>query len=481
MKWMSGRGILLAVVVVCTVTACGGSKKNTVTPTKIETTTPIRGKVIDGYVRGATVWLDVNGNKQLDAGEPQTQSKAGGDYLLELTKEQLQCASYVTVYVDVPVGAIDEDSGPVTQAYQMSRPPHLLPLSKDDVLNISPLTSVLNDLVLKKLESSGQPGSGCAALLANEQVRQMVKQELQQLISDFVSKHNIAADKIFADFIQNNDKASYLLAQSIVKGLKASYQYRDVLKAKYPNATYIRTLYFQGRSMDVSSGNAWYRDVAVWLPAGFVFEQYKVSDDLSKELRLIYQRESQKKAWGEGSYEFSHDKYSYGGDGSLYQCSSSESVRLSRDGVSYVLSNSAATASVKDPAQCARADFSSTDQRYYYFYTAQGRVSYDTRMSLRPSNSEFSYFKDWFNLEYKAASLDVNALVKHLAAAGYQFDQPVLLDVDSWYKRRTDDSTSNRVITFKDHTGAWVRETTQSNQTVVKECSRDGLVWSACQ
>ena len=95
----------------------------------------IKGKVIDGYVSGAKVWLDINGNNQLDNDEPSTISKSTGDYLLELSETQKDCIAYSTLYVDVPVGAVDEDSGVITQAYQMSFPPRLKTYSNDELLN----------------------------------------------------------------------------------------------------------------------------------------------------------------------------------------------------------------------------------------------------------------------------------------------------------------------------------------------------------
>jgi hypothetical protein len=42
----------------------------------------LTGKVIDGYLAGATVFVDVNGNDRLDAGEPSTTTDATGGFLL---------------------------------------------------------------------------------------------------------------------------------------------------------------------------------------------------------------------------------------------------------------------------------------------------------------------------------------------------------------------------------------------------------------
>ena len=137
----------LVVSLVCGVAACGGgsSKDNSgsvVVPEPVATSL-LNGKVIDGYVSGATVWLDINGNGVLNEDEPSTVSTQAGDYALELTAAQRECVPYAALYVDVPVGAVDEDSGEVTEAYQMARPAQFQPLDEAALLHISPLTSVL--------------------------------------------------------------------------------------------------------------------------------------------------------------------------------------------------------------------------------------------------------------------------------------------------------------------------------------------------
>ena len=140
------RCLSLSVILIIT-TACGGggdaSTKKVVepipVPTPIPDPTPVpepeptppvthvfSGKVIDGYVSGASVWLDLNGGKQHNNDEPITVSGDAGDYTLELSDDEKECLTYATLYVDIPVGAIDEDLGEVTQAYQMSKPPTIL-------------------------------------------------------------------------------------------------------------------------------------------------------------------------------------------------------------------------------------------------------------------------------------------------------------------------------------------------------------------
>jgi hypothetical protein len=97
-----------ALAMAALVTACGGGGSNTgVTPSK----TTFAGNVIDGYIEGATVCLDLNANLQCDSDEPKDTTKADGTYLLEVTGvalDKLKLAQLVTV---VPDTAKDADDG----------------------------------------------------------------------------------------------------------------------------------------------------------------------------------------------------------------------------------------------------------------------------------------------------------------------------------------------------------------------------------
>ena len=71
------------------IAGCGGGSGGSVSST--ENVATASGKVIDGYISGATVFLDLNFNGILDAGEPQTVSGDFGDYTLDLSPEDREC------------------------------------------------------------------------------------------------------------------------------------------------------------------------------------------------------------------------------------------------------------------------------------------------------------------------------------------------------------------------------------------------------
>ena len=91
--------------------ACGDSGGGTTPPPEDPTPPPpisvtLSGKVIDGYISGATVCLDLNSNKVCDTGEPSATTGAGGVYSFDATQAEIDASPIV---VEVPVGAVDED------------------------------------------------------------------------------------------------------------------------------------------------------------------------------------------------------------------------------------------------------------------------------------------------------------------------------------------------------------------------------------
>ena len=108
-KWV------LAATAVAVLAACGGGGGSPPPDSKAE---PIMfsGKVIDGYIEGANVCLDLNANQTCDAGEPSDTSKAGGGFSLDvsgITAAQLAKAHLLTT---VPTSAKDADDAGKTLA-----------------------------------------------------------------------------------------------------------------------------------------------------------------------------------------------------------------------------------------------------------------------------------------------------------------------------------------------------------------------------
>jgi len=100
---------ILALSVLSLLTACGGGGS-------VSKTITFAGQVIDGYIEGAIVCLDLNANLSCDSGEPTAVSKSDGTYSLDVSQvdtEKLKTAHLLTV---VPATAKDADDAGKTIA-----------------------------------------------------------------------------------------------------------------------------------------------------------------------------------------------------------------------------------------------------------------------------------------------------------------------------------------------------------------------------
>lgn len=132
---------ILALFLAAALTGCGGGSSPTGTTGNGNNTTNVSGVVADGYLTGARVFLDKNGNKKYDAGEPTNITIAGGNYTLK-DVSAADIAAYPIV-VEVTTSTVDEERGPITTPYILSAPA--------GNTFISPLTT----LVQNQMEASG--------------------------------------------------------------------------------------------------------------------------------------------------------------------------------------------------------------------------------------------------------------------------------------------------------------------------------------
>lgn len=498
------RSYLLTLLVLLAVTACGGGGGESFEPPVTDppasdspandppVTDPqppedlpsIGGKVIDGYVSGATVWLDINGNGQYDDSEPSAVSGSAGDYSLELTEAQSLCLAYANLYVDVPVGALDEDTGPVSEAYQMVLPARFSDPTEGEAFNISPLTTVLAEQLSEVLINNGQDTNSCADLLDNVQLAAEIKQYLDGAVRDVIARYNISEVNIYADFIETDNVASRDLALSIVTGLKASYSYKATANERFPNADYIRVEFFQGSETDNNNAypDAWYRSIAVWLSDGFKSELIKLSEDLSEDIRPIYLRDVVDTPWGQGTISLTRDIFSFDGDDSGYSCANSEAVSITRSGVTYRLDNGSPRISASDVDTCINNQFFGGDYRYFSVDYYLQDVHYHSRFTVNDEFADFSVLSDWVQLEAKADDLNFDDLVDYFETLEYPFDTAVdNARYYSWYKRSTDDTGANRIQIEQSSSGEWERLSYNDDGTYLQECSNDGENWGSCE
>ena len=461
----------------------GNSSSVTRAVTVIEKLTTIAGKVIDGYVLGATVWLDYNGNGKFDEQtEPSTISGEAGDYSFEFTEEQKQCLPYSTIYVDVPVGAVDADTGIVTDAYQMALPPSIDVLSDDALRHISPLTSSIWGVLRSQLQGSGKGNLSCSDLMDDIALRNEIKAVVESVILNAVTHYNLSEEQMFADFILDDNSFAYVAAQEIVKGLKAAYKYTLDLNEQYPDATEVRVVVYQSTENDelYNLVHAWYRDEIIFLENKTLIEDVKLKDTgaLDQVDYVLSKLERVDSSWGDQNYNgvLSIRNDIYVNDNLSYRCGVIERVILKNYDITYEISNSIPSVNHPTIETCISDVIDSPYERSFKVSYSVEDNNYFGVFFFRDDKDSFNELSTWINVVDKADALDPTDVFTYMNTLPYEFDSVVEIDASYWRKRKT--TSDVQMDTNNDN--EWVRITKHEDNTRTTECSDDGINWGLC-
>ena len=442
------------------------------------------GKVIDGYVSGATAFLDINFNGTLDEGEPSAVSRNNGDFTFDLTDDQLQCASYVPTVVNVPVGAIDSEFGEVTEAYQMVLPPRFEALTDEDVLNVSPLTSLVWSAIETQLKGD-LTALSCQALADDQSKREQVMGVLASATSDVVSHYNVSADQLFDDFIAQDDAEAKAVAVKMVKGLKKSLTETLALQTNYPNATWAKVNYYFFSELDGGElyPNAWYRDLDLSNGDSITKKVVKVSDDLSQEIRTILYEKTTLSSFDGANLREEIGYESRGGDESGYSCNYKEEVSISTGGVEYQLVN---LGSDSDPANidsCELPDFSDQSTGRYIFYRSiVNGIDSGAQFAFAPKEDKFPALNQWVNLVDNMASLSPDSLVNYVQSLPYGFCDSGSAGAYGVTRSRSETINGKKITLSRSEDGSYERRTEFEDGTSLVEVSTIDAVpgWDNC-
>lgn len=461
------------------ISGCGGGSGDSASSTGELATAS--GKVIDGYISGATVFLDLNFNGVLDAGEPQTVSGDFGDYTLDLSPEDRECLGYAPLVVDVPAGAIDEDQGEVDKPYQMVFAPQFKRASDSDFFNISPLTSVLWSSI--QAELSGDLATlSCDDVRQQDQKREQLRSILEASIADVVTHYNISETQLFSDFVANGDTETQQKAIDIVKGLKKSFAETARLRDLYPDALFVRASYHQFDDRDAGEQypDAWYREFNLVNDTSQVFRLDKVTDDLAAVARPIIYGERESIQGNNLNYYDSFEFESRGGDNSSYGCDSKEGVSTVSDGKTYELVN-LVSKQASAFEECQAVDFSNeTYMRYAIVEYSDGTSDYSSQFIYFPPTTDLVSLSDWLELEAQLGTLDPAVLVNSFEGLPYGYSEIGMGGASSWHKRKSYQDGNNLIRLYKNDSGQYERVTTYPDGTSLKECSTDGVNWGPC-
>ncbi|MEZ9890346.1 hypothetical protein AB4345_16720 [Vibrio breoganii] len=210
-------------------------------------TTSISGKAIDGYIEGASVFLDLNNNGKQDGDEPSAVTDNTGSYELDLTDFQQRCLEAVPVKVMVPEGAIDQDSGVVEEPYMMTIAPNSASENGFNNVHITPLTSTawqgMYSLLAVEHEYSKY---NCEQILENQELLEEIRLVFDQALFDMSEAYNLSREQIFSDYIASNDPEAHELAVNMVEGLQRSFRETTELLAKGNDVWMYQYIYTAG-------------------------------------------------------------------------------------------------------------------------------------------------------------------------------------------------------------------------------------------
>lgn len=449
----------------------------------------IGGKAFDGYIVGGTVWMDIDGDGVMDDDEPRDVTKSGGDYTLELTDDQEACLAWSTIYVDVPVGAMDEQEGEVLEAYQMSFPPSLDPEATQSEINISPLTTVIWDSVATALRNTGTSIS-CASLSGDEELVSFIQETIEQGQSAVVRHYNVSEEDLYTDFIADGNTELQAKAVEIVRGLQASLRETIELSDANPESD-VRVQYYTGTDLDEwETPDTWYRDAWIWYPDGTAENSVtQVSDDLTTDVRTIVQWTERTTDYGTHVVKQSTiwETRDWSGETVNYNCDIKEEIEwyYDPDELELGLVNLRAERDALAFEDCVAAWQNPIHSQYVI-------VWYEPSEEVR-AGAQFTYKADTTGLfdytmnEETANEDSLNDLGLVMAQLPYQNNLADLAGADrvtrfnEWHKA---DGTVEWIFTnvtrYLDGKTWWERVTEYVDGTTLKECAVVSGEWTSC-
>jgi len=159
------------------------------------------GKVIDGYISGAEVFIDQNFNFNKDSGELSTISQENGSFLIGTDDDSLyQCLQNRPIVAAVPVGATDESLGEVTTAFRMILP-SINDAGGNSSIVITPFTDLLSQSIINAKKNSSitedlTVAEGCQSV--GDSIASDVTSEINQIVETIQSSFGVSlADLVY--------------------------------------------------------------------------------------------------------------------------------------------------------------------------------------------------------------------------------------------------------------------------------------------
>lgn len=386
----------------------------------------ITGVAVDGYINGATAFLDIDFDGELDPNEPSGITDALGEFELTLSGAALQCESLAPVVVNVPVGAVDSEQGIVTDAYQMVSPPSFASsFISSEAVTLSPLTSALWTEIKAILGLDSGSAISCADLAREVSRQEAVSEALTTAIRSVVRRYNITEAQIYADFLAGNDDGAKQQALDIVRGLKRSFSETAALRAQYPAADWAEVAYFKFSSLDNDDAypEAWYKEINYKDGQLAIQEVSKLTDDLADVQRLILRGEREFSSVPGIGFQREREYESRGGDESAYSCNDKETATVRDFSGEYELVNLTSQGGVASSDDCAFTSFAESIQTRYLFtrqFHSDGSET-GAQFIFDIANNGYTGLESWVDFIDRGDELNALQLKAFVSNLPYEF------------------------------------------------------------
>jgi hypothetical protein len=474
----------LAMLIASSLTACGGGSESTQTEPPTTTTPPptevmtIQGMAIDGYIVGATVFMDLNFNGVLDDGEPNAvtvePNEENPSFIIEVPNVHEDCGQYVPLITHVPVGAIDLDDpeNPIAEAYDLVVPPSFAVQTDEDLRNVTPLTTVIWNTVEQELYAGGTELS-CESIIDNQQLRKVIQQRLIDQEIRVAQRYNITVDSLYSDYIANGNSDLHGLARSLVPGLAKSYSETVELEQANPDANYVFIEYFfDGIGAGLSSKSWFRREYIQQSPGNWDESVNAMSGGLSRLGDLLERRQQRTSISNGIEAEVALNLE----DGN---CSVTEYFTEKSDGIGYGLANSAYATDV-DWSMCQTFDRVALNTSQIFIT----KTYYSDGETVKTESSHVYGVDNEYKLESmigaSASDFTSGWLSSTMSHISLSFEDDYGYNADGWTRIWNDYSSENfweedQIVHMHNHQDEYTVTTYRTDGTHEKQCG----TWSS--
>ncbi|MHA2937997.1 hypothetical protein ACXJY6_06835 [Vibrio sp. RC27] len=468
MATFNTKNSIVALTLTFALVGCGGGSSSSSSVDSTGGDITLTGKAIDGYLEGATVFLDINYNGELDSGEPSAITGENGDYTLSNSSIVDVCYQYSPLVVDVPVGAVDSDLGVVTEAYQLTTPPAITSFNDEDILNITPLTTLVWDTVEDALDELDDDMS-CQRMIEESDLRSTISSSIEDQVNILADHYNISGDDIFADFIAEGNSDLHDEAMEIVDGLKIAFEEQTTLQALYPDSI-VRITYLKGTDENGELNDTWVKREAIYSGDESTATEWYLTDDL--EIDFLHY-DSTNTVTYQNDLEYTKDiKIEWNEFYSKYLCIVTEEIMTDEDVSSGVSNTAYFDGDSYDDCEAGDLTSNLTSQSIVR-RTVSGTNDSESVTNTWQYDSDDANPIDlsaWIDVEDSLDSLDGDALVVDLAAYSTDFYNEDDNGAGYWIR----DWSTDEFIFWHNYYSYWSKKTYNDDGTYVLECGTSG-------